>query len=517
MIRKARTRRPRYLFDIVAVVFLLSFALAIAYPRWRAGVDWRDEGLLAFGAIRVAHGDIPHRDFVSLQPPLSFYTTAAAFKIGGTSLATLREFGLTIFLLLPVLLYGIGRALKAGPVLALCAAAPLCFLGPPFAGYVPFAVWQGIAALCAAVVILIAAITTNRRWLAVLSGMLVAISGLLRHDQTVYTFLSLLIFLGILMLLDDPAFPRKAMKRLTVFWLGGILVVAMPAFLFWWMIGALPESFRQLVVFPFATYRKTSALPFPRITAGRSLAERLVAFLFYLPLILQLSGAVYLVQRLWRRRFSFNEAVLAFLVVWSGLFYLQVAVRSDQAHLVLTFPPFFLLAAFLFAAANRAIGQRRITNTVVAIATGAIVAAYSWVVHPILMPDISHETDQIDVDRGGVRVAQGRVITSFVKSVQTYVAPNQSMLALPYQPLFYFLADRHNPTRWNYLWPGDQTTEDHRQFVEQARRDPPAIILLSDERELPAYAPTITDYIRSDYVQTATFGRLVIYIRRGAE
>src|SRR5437762_13542806 len=93
------------------MAFLLSSALAIAYPRWRAGIDWRDEGLLAYGAVRVAGGQIPHRDFVSLQPPLSFYTTAALFQICGTSLATLRIFGLAIFLLLPVLIYGVARNL----------------------------------------------------------------------------------------------------------------------------------------------------------------------------------------------------------------------------------------------------------------------------------------------------------------------------------------------------------------------------------------------------------------------
>ena len=79
--------------DFICPAILLLIAIAIAYPRWRAGIDWRDEGLLAYGAERVVHGEIPHRDFVSLQPPLSFYTAAVAFKLGGTSLATLRVFG----------------------------------------------------------------------------------------------------------------------------------------------------------------------------------------------------------------------------------------------------------------------------------------------------------------------------------------------------------------------------------------------------------------------------------------
>jgi hypothetical protein len=105
------TRLP----DLLCAVLLVSFALAIAYPRWRAGIDWRDEGFLAYGAVRVAQGEIPHRDFVSLQPPLSFYTTAGVFKLFGTSLASLRIFGLSIYLLLPLLIYGVGRSFR-GPI-----------------------------------------------------------------------------------------------------------------------------------------------------------------------------------------------------------------------------------------------------------------------------------------------------------------------------------------------------------------------------------------------------------------
>src|SRR5438128_10374217 len=97
--------------DLLCAALLLAFAVAIAYPRWRAGIDWRDEGLLAYGAARVAGGEIPHRDFVSVQPPLSYYTAAALFKISGTSLATLRTFGLALFLLLPLLIYGVARNL----------------------------------------------------------------------------------------------------------------------------------------------------------------------------------------------------------------------------------------------------------------------------------------------------------------------------------------------------------------------------------------------------------------------
>src|ERR1043165_4885939 len=118
------------LTDLLCIVLLIAFAVAVAYPRWRAWVDWRDEGLLAYGAVRVMNGEIPHRDFVSLQPPLSYYTAAVVFKLFGTSLLSLRVFGLSIFLLLPLLIYAIARKF-VGPLASLLAAAPGCILGMP--------------------------------------------------------------------------------------------------------------------------------------------------------------------------------------------------------------------------------------------------------------------------------------------------------------------------------------------------------------------------------------------------
>ena len=130
------------------------------------------------------------------------------------------------------------------------------------------------------------------------------------------------------------------------------------------------------------------------------------------------------------------------------------------------------------------------------------------------LPDLSNATETLELPRAGVRVAQPQVITTFVNALQSSAPPERSILALPYQPMFYFLCDRRNPTRWNYLWPGDQTTEDHQHLVEQAERDPPEVALLGREDDLAAYAPTITQYIEDKYVHTGNFGNLAIYLRR---
>src|SRR2546423_14960522 len=120
----------------------------------------------------------------------------------------------------------------------------------------------------------------------------------------------------------------------------------------------------------------------------------------------------------------------------------------------------------------------------------------------------------LKLERGGVRIEKAQFVEDFVRQLQDYVPPTRSILALPYQPMFYFLCERRNPTRWNYLWPGDQSPADHQRFVEEAEHDPPAVVLLSERGELEKYAPVIVEYIEHHYEQTDQFGNLAIYVRR---
>ena len=498
--------------DLLFVALLLSLAFTIAYPRWRAGIDWRDEGLLAYGAVRVMNGEIPHRDFVSLQPPLSYYISAVVFKAFGTSLLSLRVFGLAIFVLMPLLIYAIARRF-AGPILSFAAAAPACLFCLPYVGFVPFAVWQGITASFAAALLFIQAILSKRPWLALPAGLFTAASLFLRHDQAVYTAVAIFVLVIVLILAHDHSVSRDTLQRALLFWLVGIAILCIPLIIIWWRIGALPEMFRQLIIFPFATYRKTSSLPFPHLLAQRSFLDTATALLFYIPPLIQTIAALYVVRSIVRRRFHFREAVLTFLVVWSALFYLQVMVRSDLTHLLITLPPFFLLAAFGWSIVRERIARKRTIDVALSVSLAIAVAAFLWILRPVLLPDISHATEQLNLPRGGVRVPQAAVIANLFENVQAAVPPSRSILALPYQPMFYFLSERRNPTRWNYLWPGDQTTRDYENLIEQAERDPPAVVLLSQQDAVEKFAPIIAEYIRQHYLQTDQVGDVLIYTR----
>ncbi|MEY2546665.1 MAG: hypothetical protein QOG48_1782 [Verrucomicrobiota bacterium] len=499
-----------FIVDLVCITLLLALCLTIAWPRWRTGIDYGDEGFLAYGAVRVMNGELPHRDFVSLQPPLSFYTVALAFKLFGTSLVTLRAIGSLIFVAIALLLYAIARGLMT-PLLALAAAAPASMLGVPLFSFVPFAVWQGIAATLLSALIYQRALSRNSARLAFVAGVCTAVSLLLRHDQAIYFSLSIFA-LSILYPLATDELSWRDVARLFSLWLGGVVTVLLPLALLWWNAGALPEMWRQLVQFPISIYGKTSSLPLPNISQQPTMADLTAALLFYFPPVVIILAAIWFVQRILRGRFARDEAMLGFFLIWSALFYLQALTRSDLNHLLVTLPPLFLLTASCWKMFLDALGDRAALRSIASVAAVGCAAGFLWLVRPAVLPDATKATQFLALKTGGVYLENGPWLTEFVAGVQRYVPANRSILVLPYQPMLYFLCERRNPTRWNYIWPGDQTAKEHVDLVEQAKSDPPAAVFITGEDEMAKYAPEILDYVHGEYRRAGDFGRLTVYL-----
>ncbi|HNC45520.1 MAG TPA: hypothetical protein PLU80_15250, partial [Acidobacteriota bacterium] len=342
------SKRSKHLLlkDALCFLLLIAFGLSMGLPRYCSGIDLGDEGFLAYGADRVSKEQLPHRDFVSLQPPLSFYTAAAAFKMFGTSLASLRILGLGIYLFVPLLIYGIART-AISPTLALAAAIPTIVWGIPFFGFVPFAVWQGITASLAAVLFFLWAAKRpgQQRLLAVTSGILTAASLLLRHDQGLYLVISISIYSLALAYARDRLVSGVTLKRVVAFWLVGVVAVILPLVVYWQTQDALPQMFKQLVIFPVTTYTKTSSQPFPTFSVEILSLQNALAAFFYLPPLMVLIVAAWLVRQIRRSQFHSREAFFVFLLAWSALYYCQVLTRSDLNHLLITLPPFLILSA----------------------------------------------------------------------------------------------------------------------------------------------------------------------------
>src|ERR1019366_4651275 len=309
-------------------------------------------------------GQMPNRDFVSLQPPLSFYTAAAMFKLFGTSLLSLRILGLSIYILVPLLIYGLSRNL-AGWAPSLAAAVPATVMGISHFHFVPLSVWQGITACLAAALLFLYATQGGRRrhLLALSAGCLTAASMLLRQDQGVYLAIALVAYAAALKYAKNQPLPSLPAPRSTsfkpsiLFWLAGIAMVLLPFGLYWASQGALPSMFKQLIAFPITTYAKTSSLPFPPLRSGLTFGPDAIVILYYLPPAVDIIIALWLLKRILRRSFFLREAKITFLLAWSALFYCQVLARSDVYHLLITLAPFSVLCAACWPVFLEALGD----------------------------------------------------------------------------------------------------------------------------------------------------------------
>ena len=509
----------------VCIILLIVASLLIALPCYRSEIDFSDEGSLAYGAELVLGGHLPHRDFVSLQPPLSFYTTGVVFKIFGISLASLRVFGLGIYILITLLVYSVSR-IWAGRVLSLAVATPAIVMGMPYFNFVPYAVWQGMAAALISVLFYLRAMQGGwLQGLALPAGLATGTSVLLRQDQGFYLLVSLLIYTLALNLARKESVSKMVLKRVFSLWIAGIVLVIIPWGVYWWLHGALPEMFQQLILFPITTYTKTSSLPFPSFSPALTLSQNSIAGLYYFLPVTIIALATCLLGRIVRSGFHLDEAGLVFILTWVGLFYCQVLVRSDLYHLLITLPPFLVLMARgwqMFIKEVQVRCDRQGWSWIkpikpewlVSFAVWSVMIWFLWLNRNVFLPATFDAKQTVALERAGVRVREAKQLKHFVQFVQRIAPADRSILCLPYEPMLYFLCERRNPTRWNYLWPGDQTPEEHQYLIRQAKTDPPAVIIITDESKMCRYAQDILDYVHSEYQPVLKVGSSTIYTPR---
>jgi hypothetical protein len=71
-----------------ALVFLAALFYFLLFHRY--GFFLQDEGVNAYGVMRILQGQIPYRDFQTAYPPASYYLHAVLFRLFGPGLPVLR-------------------------------------------------------------------------------------------------------------------------------------------------------------------------------------------------------------------------------------------------------------------------------------------------------------------------------------------------------------------------------------------------------------------------------------------
>src|SRR6266436_4345911 len=121
------------------LIFLIVWLSSVAYMACNLNRGWapEDEGILGQAAERVLHGEMPHRDFNDPYTGGLSYLDAAAFRILGTNLISLRIVLLAFFILWVPAIFAAAREFSGPYASAAVALAAVAWSVPNYSAAMP--------------------------------------------------------------------------------------------------------------------------------------------------------------------------------------------------------------------------------------------------------------------------------------------------------------------------------------------------------------------------------------------
>jgi hypothetical protein len=487
----------------LALAGLFAAAALFSALTMLNGIQPNDEGLMLVAADRIAHGQVPYSDFWWFYPPGQPYLLAGLWKLFGPSLLTWRIVRVLANAAVVLLAYLLARR-QAPRGLALAAAAIACGAMAFPSGPHPFPI---VLALALGALLLI----ERPGW----AGFVCGIAAFWRIEFAGY----LAIGIVIAYLIDG----RRPWR-----FVGTTVATALVLYAPVVLSAGIGKSWDLLVKYPATDFSDYQSLPFPFRYHGILNTSSIGGFFtdsseeilhFYLPLVLVVGLLASFAA--FRRRPEF----IATAIFAVGCTHYLIT-RPDIFHV----QPLVVLVAILGAWAlggRWAVRGGRVFAAVVAFAlVYAGANGLERFVRGLTDDNVPLNLPVAD----GVRVAKGtdvpleravRYVDSRVPAGKPiYVMTARADLVTSGNPLFYVLADRPNPTRYDIAAPGVVTSAPvQREIIGDLRRTRPLVMRWVDpvtEVREPNKAGRssgvvlLDDYLKANYAQTARFGNYVM-------
>jgi hypothetical protein len=266
---------------IYPVIFLVSFV--ILFLGMDRGFDFYDEGLILVGAMRVAAGQVPHRDFYANYGPGQFYTLAWLFDLFGRSILVERIYDLALRAAIVTVTYGITAAYCRRWV-AICTIIVCGFWlfssGLPSIAYPIIPIL--LLTLAGSRLLLPIFRGEVRTWRMLAAGGLAGLVALFRYDvgfALVFVHFCTITTAALLGKSKEDGF--TAWKRSGLLpYLSGVACVFLPAALLYLAIAPIHPFLHDIILYPTKYYARARHLPFPGVR-WRSLENLAV----YLPVV----------------------------------------------------------------------------------------------------------------------------------------------------------------------------------------------------------------------------------------
>lgn len=550
--------RLRHSLITSACLFLLSYVILFLGMSLRPNIF--DEGIVLTAAMRVAAGQVPHRDFYTLYGPAQFYLLSALFKVFGESILVERLLDLTIRALVVTSVYTIASSYCRKSVAACTTIVALLWLfGLNYetngAATIPVSLLNLVGTTLVLPVFLRA--VSRRRMIA--AGAVAGAAAMFRYDTGVALLAIHACTVAIAIYLRDKKGSSKLRAFASTFWpyLIGFAMLTLPPALYYLSVAPLHPLVHDVILYPLKYYHRGRNLPYPAISLGNldSLSD-------YLPIaIVGISLYVASIHRTKvRDNSAFGSEIVPEELRWRGfliafgllalVMYFKGFVRISPVQMYLCTIPSLLLLAVLFQ--HMLALRRSFQLSIICFVWLSGLAAgwsslyrtivqcnqHSFVLESLLLsarqttPEAKKAWCKVTntLTRGFCFMPDDERIQT-IEFIDSHTRPDQTLFVglakhdtiIGNDNLIYFAAQRLPATRWSEFDPDLQNHEDvQRQMVRELETGTPPYVVLDSEFELlhepndssiSSGVTLLDEYLHNRYRHVETFGAMSVWRR----
>lgn len=548
-------------------IFVTSAAFAITLIIISLTMERRvnvyDEGIILTAAMRVAAGDIIHRDFYANYGPAAFYIVSWLFELFGQNVFSERIFDLIVRAGISTIIYS-SLAHYSKQWLALMATA-VCVVWLSTIGNHGYPIYPALLlAICASLMMTKAVARDAASWHPFVAGALTGISALFRYDIGFFVLVANILSIALIVKLTKKESNQriKNAPRLVLAYASGAGLPVLIILLWYFEIGALSSFYHDVVAFPSQYYAKTRGLPFPTLSSFFR-GSGYISLAIYLPAIICAAAAIGFIGRqigepvnprkISELKIAFFEKELfaIFLGSLAVIFYLKGIVRVSIEHMQLALLPSIILLAVLFEIARKdkvifkfSLALLAILSISTAMLSGYVKLARN---HNLVQDNFSRFVEIAISDENRVQfdnyaAPDDEKVTSlafvdgeradavrFIKKATTanqriYVGLTRHDKIFVNDVSAYFMADRLPSTKWHHFDPGLQSSERiQTEIIAELENVKPNYIWLEstwnsinepNDSAISSGIKVLDEYILNKYIPAKIFGEITILQRK---
>jgi hypothetical protein len=335
------------------------------------------------------------------------------------------------------------------------------------------------------------------RWILI-AGVVTGLTALIKQNVGAYAAVAIVASIWL---------SRHKSARGTALFIGGICIPVVPTLLFLILSGAGPYLYESWVYYPLAKYPERFALPYPSFfetLPEHGAFERWVRLVIYLPVVVYPLTAIVIIRARERRQALIAIALMGLLLL------LQSWPRADVPHILFGLQPTFILFAYLLYRGSILVGDPppkgggylRLMATAVMLLPLVLLL---WNGYKRTDWEYANYVAHLKADRArGVATVpiDAQRIDLVTQYVRGNTAPDEPIFVVPWAAGFYFLTDRSNATRTDFMLFEDP--EAYPCLLARLEERRPKYVIYGytwdvDNKHFRDYAAPIDAYIRSRY------------------